>query len=102
VCPAPLPHPLDIVRPLEIIWVFLGPPPLTFRLACRTAFRLGAKALLLGVTVVREENGMAVPAMFFSDTCHDPSPPGQTSDTMHHMGRKELRKRKKTGKGFKD
>jgi hypothetical protein len=74
--PAPLTHPFDIVRTLEISGILFNPTPLTCRFAGFSTFRFIAILLAFDATIVRREWFFATPAFTFSDKFHDPAPLG--------------------------
>jgi len=72
----PLPHPLNMVWPLEITRIFCEPFSLACGLACLAALRQTTVVLPIGVAMIRDEEDGAVPAVPFSNSFHDPLPPG--------------------------
>ena len=59
---APLPHPLDVSRTPEVVFIFrfIQPVALTFLLACLSAFRFSAKFLSFFITRIRMEKRVSV------------------------------------------
>ena len=72
----PIAHPLDMDGTTEVVAVLPGPLPLAACLARFAALWFLAIRLLLGITVVREENIFATQALPFSCPFHDPVLPG--------------------------
>ena len=92
----PIPHSLDMIRPLEVTGVVLGPPSLAYGFAGLAALWLPTVDLGLGVTVIGEEKVFATRALPLSGAFHDPEPPGQSSAIGEYRGRKTGKIVKKT------
>ena len=81
--PAPLLHPLNVLRPSEVVPVFLlhQPLPLAGRLAGLSAFGFRTVILMPGIAVVRGKEIVTVLALALSDGfCHRPVLRVQKSD----------------------
>jgi len=80
-----------MVGALEVAGIVTGPLPLASGFARLATLSPVAIGLCLGVTIVREEEIFATPALPFSGAFHEPAPPGQSSDIRTNGERKGLK-----------